>query len=124
MPVRELYTVPPRVTAHGYLGQEELRRLLVSCDVGVIPMQADSWVGIPYKLCDYATADLRIVSSLGGESGHLLEKYRCGVLYRPGDAQSFADAVVAAQNCRGGRVLVEQVLDAKKIYREYVEKVL
>ena len=109
---------------HGMLGEAALGNLLADCDIGIIPMKPDSWVGLPYKLCDYATADLRIVSSLGGESGRLLEKYRCGVLYRPGDAQSFADAVVAAQNCRGGRVLVEQVLDAKKIYREYVEKVL
>ena len=117
--------VPPRVTAHGYLGQEELRRLLASCDVGVIPMQADSWVGVPYKLCDYAQAGLRIVSSLGGESLAAMERARCGVGYRAGDAPSLAAAVRKAMTLDGdaSRRMCEREFDARKIYSGYVAAV-
>jgi len=113
---------PERVRAHGYLGQDELRGLLEGCNVGIIPMKDDSWVGLPYKLCDYAQAGLAIVSSLEGETASLLEKYRCGATYRPGDAQSLAAAVrkAAALGREGARRMCEEELDAAKIYADYV----
>ena len=116
--------VPERVTAHGYLGQEALQRLLASADVGVIPMNADSWVGIPYKLCDYAKAGLRIVSSLGGESSELLKKYGCGETYRTGDALSFAAAVRKAMTDCPSREMCEREFDGEKIYAAYVKRCL
>ena len=106
------------------LGEEDLAKLLAECDVGVIPMRADSFVGVPNKLGEYAAADLRIVSSLDGETAALIEKYGCGATYSPGDVASFVAAVKKAKNCRGGRILAEQELDAEKIYAEYVGKVL
>ena len=114
--------VPERVTAHGYLGQEVLERLLGACDVGVIPMSPDSWVGMPYKICDYAKAGLRIVSSLGGESSALLDEYRCGATYRPGDVASLTAAVRRAMTLERGasRRLCEERLDARQIYAAYV----
>ena len=117
--------LPARVTAHGYLGQDALHRLLGSCDVGVIPMPADSWVGIPYKLCDYAKAGLRIVSSLGGESAELIAAARCGATYRTGDAASLANAVreVADLPRAASRTLCEKAFDANRIYADYVRRV-
>ena len=114
--------VPARVTVHGYLGQDELQKLLASCDVGIIPMNPDSWVGVPYKFCDYAQAGLRIVSSLGGESAALLERYACGVSYRPGDSRSLANAIRAAARLdrTAARKLCAEVLDANLIYPAYV----
>ena len=116
--------VPERVTAHGYLGREDLRRLLASCDVGVIPMNAESWVGVPYKLCDYAAAGLRIVSSLGGETSDLLRRYGCGETYRAGNAASLAAAVRRAASDRSSREMCEREFDARKIYAAYVTRVL
>ena len=115
--------VPARVTVHGYLGQDELQKLLASCDVGIIPMNPDSWVGVPYKFCDYAQAGLRIVSSLGGESAALLERYACGVSYRPGDSRSLANAIRAAARLdrTAARKLCAEVLDANLIYPAYVK---
>ena len=117
--------VPDRVRAHGYLGREDLQKLLASCDVGVIPMQADSWVGIPYKLCDYAQAGLRIVSSLGGESSAVLKRCRCGVDYRTGDVASLTDAVRQAMRLEPGasRQMCEREFDARKIYADYVRRI-
>ena len=115
--------VPARVTAHGYLGQDELQKLLASCDIGIIPMNPDSWVGVPYKFCDYAQAGLSIVSSLGGESAALLERYACGVSYRPGDSRSLANAIRAAARLdrTAARKLCAEVLDAAQIYPAYVK---
>lgn len=114
----------PRVRVHGLLSEAALQKLLAAADVGVIPMAADSWVGVPYKFCDYARAGLVIVSSLGGESTALLERYRCGVAYRAGDADSFADAVRrAATLARGAsRRMCEEVFDATRIYDAYVRR--
>ena len=115
----------PRVRFHGLLSAERLRALLAECDVGVIPMRDDSWVGIPNKMFDYAAAGLRIVTSLGGETAALVSKYRCGATYRPGDAESLARAVSA---CAGiGRdaslEMCRREFDAVKIYDGYVGRV-
>ncbi len=114
----------PRVRTHGLLSEADLQTLLAAADVGVIPMAADSWVGVPYKFCDYARAGLPIVSSLGGESTELLERYRCGVAYRAGDVASFADAVRRAASLERGasRRMCEEVFDATRIYDDYVRR--
>jgi glycosyltransferase involved in cell wall biosynthesis len=113
------------VRIHGYLGAEELSILLSRCDIGIIPMPSDSFVGVPYKLADYAKANLPCVSSLGGEVTALLEKYSCGATYKEGDAVSFLDAVKKilpkmAEAKKGARDMANQEFDAKKIYAEYV----
>lgn len=115
-----------RVRFHGYLSAADLQALFASCDIGVIPMADESWVGIPNKMFDYSAAGLRIVSSLGGECAALLERYRCGVTYRPGDAGSLAAAIraAAALDRRAARQMCEREFDAARIYPEYVRTVL
>ena len=114
------------VRFRGLLPQKDLQELLDACDIGVIPMTADSWVGIPNKLCDYARAGLAVVSSLSGETEELLKKYNCGVTYRAGDAASFADAVRTARTLPSGnsRKLAEAEFDAARIYHAYAAHVL
>ena len=105
-----------------YLGSAELEEMLSGCDVGVVPMSDNSWVGLPNKLFDYARAGLPIVSSLGGESSALISRYRCGATYRAGDAASLADAIAAALCCEplASRRMCEAEFDAAKIYDAYV----
>jgi glycosyltransferase involved in cell wall biosynthesis len=122
--VRNL-SLEDNVKMHGYLGEEDLSILLSRCDIGIIPMPSDSFVGVPYKLADYAKANLPCVSSLGGEVTALLEKYSCGATYKEGDAVSFLDAVKKilpkmAEAKKGARDMANQEFDAKKIYAEYV----
>ena len=108
------------------LGREELEKLLSECDVGVVPMADDAWVGVPNKFFDYAKAGLPIVSSLSGESAALLSRYGCGETYRPGDAESLADAVRRALRLprAASRRMFEQEFDAARIYDDYVKHVL
>ena len=84
-----------------------------------------SWVGLPNKIFDYARAGLGIVSSLTGESAALLESYRCGATYRPGDVASLVAAIRRVAMLEGGasRKLCEREFDARLIYDEYVRRV-
>ena len=115
----------PRVRFHGLLSEQDLQTLLGQCDVGIVPMRPDSWVGVPYKFCDYSQAGLAIVSSLGGESSALLEKYRCGATYNAGDIASLVAAIRKAMTLERGasRPMCAAEFDAMKIYDGYVERV-
>ena len=115
----------PRVRSHGMLSAPDLQALFAQCDIGVVPMANESWVGIPNKFFDYSAAGLAIVSSLGGESAHLLRKYRCGVTYRYGDAASLAAAVRQVMTFEHGasRAMCAAEFDARMIYDAYVERV-
>ena len=116
----------PRVRFHGLLSGQDLQTLLGRCDVGIVPMRPDSWVGVPYKFCDYSQAGLAIVSSLGGESSALLERCRCGATYNAGDTASLAAAIRKVMTfVRGAsRTMCETEFDARKIYNEYVKRVV
>lgn len=112
-----------RVCFRGYLGSDELAAMLAECDVGVIPMDDSSCVGVPYKLCDYAKAGLAIVSSLGGESARLLAKYGAGATYRASDAASLAQSLRRFDAPKAGLNalrMAREELDARAIYDQYV----
>lgn len=110
------------VTFHGYLDGEGLKELLRSADIGIIPMRDDSWVGLPYKLGDYAKANLKIVSSLHGETEAMINRHKCGCCYEEGNGGSFARAVKFAAR-RDGSAEILSELDAVKIYDGYVKRV-
>ena len=109
---------------HGYLGAEELEKLLATCDIGLVPMWPASCVGIPYKLGDYAKAALKIVESLGGETGDLVAKFGVGTHYVAGDVESCRAAISAAlalQVPPEAFAAFRDCFDAKKIYSAYVD---
>ena len=114
------------VEFHGYLSEPELDDLLKRCDVGLVPMDPSSCVGIPYKLADYAKSSLAVVSSLGGESARLLNEYGAGVSYSFGKSASLVNAVKSIlprldeMRKASSRMLDEQ-FDASKIYDSYVD---
>ena len=117
-----------RVRFHGYLDAETLKTLLTASDVGLVPMPADSFVGVPYKFADYAASGLAILSSLGGESEDLLRAYGCGEGYAAGDPRSFALALEKlsgrlAEAKNSSRKMAEDAFDAVKIYDEFVTSV-
>lgn len=116
----------PRVKFHGALSAPELQRLFSTCDMGVIPMNGDSCVGLPNKIFDYAAAGLGIVSSLDGESAELLKRYRCGTTYNPGDVASLTAAIRKATTLARGasRTMCAAEFDARVIYDAYVSHVI
>lgn len=112
-----------RIRFHGFLGEEELSSLLDSCDVGIIPLADDTFVGLPYKLGDYAIHGLRVVTSLRGECAAILERHRAGRTYTAGDVGSFKAAVADALADDPGFSSLLSELDANSIYDEYVKRV-
>ena len=114
------------VTFHGYLSEAELGELLNDSDIGLVPMDPSSCVGIPYKLADYAKSSLAIVSSLGGESARLLKEYGAGVPYSFGDPASLVEAVESlrsrlAEMRRASSKMLDEQFDSCRIYDSYVD---
>ena len=117
-----------RVIFHGQLARAEMNALLRACDIGIVPMQGESCVGVPYKFADYAAAGLAILSSLEGESAELLGRYQAGLLYEAKDVDSFvtkANELIPQlrQMQEGARHLAEKEFDARQIYRDYVNTI-
>ena len=111
-----------RVRFHGYLPSNALGELLGRCEIGVIPMRDDSWVGLPYKLGDYLAAGLFVVSSLHGECGALLESEQAGTTYDFASADSFLAACARLRSLRAarGKTNLPEALRADRIYPAYV----
>jgi len=114
--------VADRVTFHGRLPAAALAPLLASCDAGLVPMAADSFVGIPNKAADYAAAGLVVLSSLGGECDELLARHGALAAYRAGDAESLAVALATlkANPPMPDFAGLMDELDADRIYADYV----
>lgn len=114
-----------RIRFHGYLDETNLRALLSSADVGLVPMFDESCVGVPYKLADYAAAGLPVLNSLSGETARLLAESGAGVSYAAGSAASLLSAVKSLRThdwprlVAGASALAER-FDATAIYRDYV----
>ena len=78
---------------HGYLGDEDLAKLLAGCHVGLVPMFPSSCVAVPGKMADYAAAGLKVIESLGGETARVIDKYKVGGHYKAGDIESLRQAI-------------------------------
>ena len=111
----------PRIRFHGYLAERELCALMESASIGIIPLSDDTFVGLPYKLGDYAAHGLRMVTSLRGECAAILERHRAGAAYDPADAASFLAAAKKAMESEPDFDGLLSELDAGRIYAEYVE---
>ena len=110
---------------HGYLLKDDLDALLRSVDIGLVPMDGASCVGVPYKFADYAKYALPMASSLGGESTALLKSFGAGAEYVYGDADSLRGAIQEisrnlASFKAGSFRMANENFDASKIYDEYV----
>ena len=114
------------ISFHPYLAKDDLARLLSSCDAGVIPMFPDSCVGIPGKTADYATAGLKIIECLGGETAALVDRFGAGAHYRAGDIASLRKAIDILKARSGDWKAGDfaKSFDAVEIMDGYVEWVL
>lgn len=83
----------PIIFFHGYLQRVNLDTLLNDAHFGMIPMQNDSFVGLPYKIADYARIGLPILSSLEGECRSLIEHKKAGAFYRSGSSAGLVDTI-------------------------------
>ena len=120
---RALAAHSPRIRFHGYLSGDELDKLLDSASIGIIPLSDNTFVGLPYKLGDYAAHNLRMVTSLRGECAAILEKHSAGAVYDAKDPSSFMTAAKKAQASTPDFATLLSELDAEKIYATYVDRI-
>lgn len=92
--LRDLADANGGVRFWGYLKGEMLQEKLREADVGLIPMDPESLVGVPNKLVDYCAVGLPVLSCLGGESGELLKQYQAGWHYSYKDKASLKASLV------------------------------
>ena len=118
---RTLAAHSPRIRFHGYLSGGELDKLLDSASIGVIPLSDDTFVGLPYKLGDYAAHNLRMVTSLRGECAAILERHSAGAVYDAKDPSSFIAAAQKVQASTPDFDSLLSELDAGRIYDDYVK---
>ena len=120
---RALAAHSPRIRFHGYLSGDELDKLLDSASIGIIPLSDNTFVGLPYKLGDYAAHNLRMVTSLRGECAAILEKHSAGAVYDAKDPSSFMAAAKKVQASTPDFASLLSELDAEKIYTTYVDRI-
>jgi hypothetical protein len=100
-----------------------MKKLLRNCDIGLVPMFPESCVGVPYKLADYAAARLRIIESLGGETGAIVDRFDVGVHYKAGDGHSLRSAIEDLRKRRSQGRFDEFAaeFDARVVMPKYVD---
>ena len=123
-------TQKDNIRFHGVVTGSDLCELLGNADVGIIPMFANTYVAVPYKLADYAAAGLPMISSLKGETEDLITKYKAGWFYEAGSVASLKRTITACVEVvkeekisyyrRNALRMVEECFDADKIYPEFV----
>lgn len=84
-----------QVVMTGAVGEDEIPRLLSSCDVAVAPYPVISpFYFSPLKLYEYMAAGLAVVASDIGQIARVIDHGVNGWLVPPGDAQALAAAIV------------------------------
>ena len=113
----------PRIRFHGYLDAAALQALFARAHAGVIPMFADSCVGVPNKLADYAAAGLRVVNSLPGETADLIARFAAGAFYTAGDVASFKSALADLRRPAPdfAPAAFRDAFDARRLYAGYAD---
>jgi len=118
------------INFHGFLEETEFSELLQSSDVGVVPMMPESGVAVPYKVGDYLSAGLAVVSSLPGELDELLEEFQCGRFYEAKSVSSMEAALEhyleqspenLHQAKKSARALFERHFNRSKTYPKFAK---
>lgn len=74
----------------GWISAEAIAALLGMARFGLAAYAADAPQGLPNKLGEYLSAGIPVLSSLRGETQHLLHEAGCGASYPAGDAPTLA----------------------------------
>ena len=121
------HNLPVRFT--GRLSYEDMSKKLVKCDIGLNVLVGEAVASIINKHADYVSAGIPIINvQKNQEFGELLKEYNAGVICKPGDIVSLADAIYMLainQETRqmmgkNSRRLAEEKFDRKKTYHEII----
>lgn len=89
-----------KVEYHGYLGREDLLKLLSRCKVGAVTIhpQPNHLESQPIKLYEYMAAGLPVIVSDFPLWRQFIERFQCGICVAPLDPAQIADAILYLQS--------------------------
>ncbi len=117
------------VTMTGWLNQQELMAVLNISDVGICPLNEDRPC-FPNKVFNYLSAYLPVISSTPGEFERLINDYRLGIYYKPGDKTGLYNAVLELSKkelrnemSKNVRQQFSEQFDAERIYSDFAKHI-
>jgi glycosyltransferase involved in cell wall biosynthesis len=73
----------------GWLDKPEIDGIMQLADIGLMAYTKEAKQGLPYKIFEYMSAGLPILSSLQSETKEILKENAIGLTYQPEDSDSF-----------------------------------
>ncbi len=116
----------PNVLLTGWLGHEEILFLLSNSDAAICPL-SKSIPAFPNKVFMYLSAYLPVIASTPGDFRNLIEEYRIGFYYDPGDKDGLYNCVKALlddanlrrEMCENIKRIFDEKFGAPKIYTRF-----
>lgn len=105
------------VTVHGSIPKERTRAFYSSCDACLVPLAPIPVFQetIPSKIFEVMACERPVVGCMEGEGRRIIEESGGGVVARPGDARSIADAILSLR-----RRTVPELREMGRAGRAYV----
>lgn len=123
----------PNIHFTGWINSKEIRFILKKAWLGLIVTVSNfgNDMAMPNKVFEYCSAGLPLISSLEGEIAHLINHYRFGMNYQPGDLEGFCQAIetlvnnsdLHAEMSANAIAFFNEYGDADKIYSAYAEHI-
>jgi colanic acid biosynthesis glycosyl transferase WcaI len=125
----------PSVSLHPSIAKEETRAFYAACDLCLVPLAGVGALQetIPSKLFEVMACERPVAASLAGEGARVLAESGGGVVARPGDPGSLAEAVLRlraapaaerAEMGRRGRAYVQAHYARERLAERYLELLL
>ncbi len=118
----------PNVILPGWLEENDIHRLLQQAWAGLVPCKSVEHAA-PNKVFEYLSAGVPLISSLEGEIAGLIDRYKIGLNYLPGDVDGLFSVVqkMASENSLRENMAINSCNffdaygDADNIYSEYAD---
>lgn len=129
--IRRQSAALPNVLIPGWIEAEEIRELLHSGYLGLLPYVESAPQSLPNKPFEYLSAGLPLVSSLEGEMAELINNHGLGLSYQAGDLDGLCRALetlldnpsLRDRMSANALAFFKEYGNADKIYEEYAEHI-
>lgn len=98
--LKKKYEPLPNIKFTDAVSREDVMRLVVSSEVGIIPLPYDSntEISTPNKLFEYMLGGIPVISSDFSLIREILEKEKCGLLVKPESVEELVNAIIFLKN--------------------------
>ena len=117
-----------KTTYLGRISPEQLVTYYKKCQLALSTYSRESTVSMPIKAFDYFAAGLPLLNSLGMDLGEMVQDYKLGINYAPGNSDDLFDKIIYLRNNIGllkemrlNCLEIAKQFDETVIYKEYIE---